>query len=122
MISDKAKSCPQCGCPLSEMLIAVSGTVRIKLPNNVVEGIVGVFSSRAAKITDKNGKILWSGRHGDNASFEIDKPTEIYIDLGGWANPVTGIVHPRKKYSLIQDMGAHMFATYTLTEVDVIDS
>lgn len=119
-VSDKAKTCPNCGCPLEETV--TYGIVRIKLPNNVVDGMVGLFSSRDATITDYYGKILWKGKHGDNASFTIDGPTNIKINLGGWANQVEGLVYPRRKYSLIQDMGVHMFATYRITEVDVIDS
>lgn len=119
-ISDKAKVCINCGCPLSEMV--TSGTVRIKMPNDIVEGLVGLFSSRRAAVTSKEGNLLWEGKHGENASFTIDKPTDIVIDLGGWANKVEGTVNPKCKYSLVQDMGAHMLATYTLTEVDLIDA
>ena len=119
-ISDKASSCPNCGCPLSEMI--TSGVVRIKMPNNIVEGWVGLFSSRNATVTDKSGKVLWKGQHGENANFTIDEPTEIVINLGGWANEVSGTVYPKKKYSLVQDRGVHMLATYRITEVDVIDS
>ena len=53
-VSDKAQSCPNCGCPLSEMV--ASGTVRIKMPNNIVEGWVGLFSSRSATVTDNKGR------------------------------------------------------------------
>ncbi len=119
-ISDKANVCPNCGYPLSEMMRG--GTVRIKMPNNIIEGWIGLFSSRKALVKDINGTILWEGSHGENASFNIDKPTNILIELGGWANPVSGRVEPRKKYSLAQDMGVHLLATYRLTEVDLIDS
>ena len=47
---------------------------------------------------------------------------DIIIDLGGWANPTKGMISPKRKYSLIQDMGIHWLATYTLTEVDCIDA
>lgn len=119
-ISDKANNCPNCGCPLSELI--TTGTVRIKMPNNVVEGWVGLFSSRKAEIKSKYGSILWQGKHGENASFTVSEPTEIVINLGGWANEISGTVYPRRKYSLVQDMGVHMFATYRLTEVDYIDA
>lgn len=119
-ISDKSISCPNCGCPLSEMISG--GTVRIKMPNNIVTGWVGLFSSRDAYVKDENGEVLWKGKHGENASFEIESPTKIIIDLGGWANSVTGIVQPKKKYSLVQDLGVHMLATFRLTEVDMIDA
>ena len=119
-ISDKANSYPHCGCPLSELI--TKGTVRIKMPNNIVEGLIGLFSSRKAEVKSKYGNILWQGKHGENANFIISEPTEIIINLGGWANEVTGTVYPKSKYSLVQDMGVHMFATYRLTEVDYIDA
>lgn len=118
-VSDKASSCPNCGCPIADA--SPSGLVRIKMPT-FIEGIVGAFSSRNATISDDYGNILWSGEHGENASFTIDKPTSIIINLGGWANPVKGTVEPKKKYSLIQDMGIHWLATFRITEVDVIDA
>ena len=119
-ISDKAAACPSCGCPIAEMV--KSGVVRVKMPNNIVEGWVGLFSSRNAFIVDDKGNTLWKGKHGENASFTIKEPTHITINLGGWANEVTGTVYPKKKYSLVQDMGVHMLATFRMTEVDVIDA
>lgn len=116
----KQKTCPNCGCPLSEMI--EGGRVRIKMPNNIVTGWAGLFSSRDASVTSSNGTVLWSGQHGENADFYLEKPTKVVINLGGWANDVEGTVYPKKKYSLVQDMGVHMLATYRLTEVDVIDA
>lgn len=119
-VSDKATACPNCGCPMSEMV--TSGTVRIKISNNIVEGWVGLFSSRSATVTDTHGKVLWKGQHGENANFTIDEPTEIVINLGSWANEVSGTVYPKKKYSLVQDIGVHMLATFRIAEVDIIDA
>ena len=119
-VSDKAKTCINCGYPLSEVVTA--GIVRIKMPNNIVQGWVGLFSSRDAEVVDSHGNILWNGHHGENAQFTIDEPTDITINLGGWANSVSGTVYPKRKYALSQDMGVHMLATYRLTEVDVIDT
>jgi hypothetical protein len=92
------------------------------MPNNVVEGAAGLFSSRACRVTSLSGKTLWQGKHGENASFKIDKPMEIEVGLGSWGNPVHGTVEPGKKYAMVQDMGLHLRATFRLTEVDVIDS
>ena len=47
---------------------------------------------------------------------------KIVINFGGWANEVEGTEYPKKKYSLVQDMGVNMLATFRLTEVDVIDA
>ena len=80
-VSDKAKMCINCGCPLEEM--SSTGIVRIKMPNNIVEGFVGLFSSRRAEVTDSFGNPLWVGQHGDNASFTVDGPTDV-ITIPGW--------------------------------------
>lgn len=80
-ISDKASACPNCGCPLSE--IVKSGVVKIKLPRTekMADGFMGLLSSKTASIYSK-GKTLWNGKHGETASFTIDEPTQIVIDSG----------------------------------------
>ncbi len=120
-VSDKASACPNCGYPIAEM--STSGLVKIKLPRTeqISGGWVGLLSSKNAYISS-NGKVIWRGQHGQTASFTINKPLNITINLGSWGNPVNGIVYPRKKYELIQDYGFHMKATFKLSEVDVIDS
>lgn len=120
-ISDKASACPNCGCPLSEMV--TSGIVKIKLPRTeqIADGWIGLFSSKEASISS-GGKRIWSGKHGETASFTINEPTSIVINLGTWGNSVEGIVEPKKRYELIQDYGFHMKATFRLSEVDTIDS
>lgn len=117
-VSDKAKTCIHCGCPLSE--VSKTGVVRIKIPNNIAEGAWFPSTLRAAVIAD--GKTLWEGKHGQTANFTIDAPTNITIELGRAANPVEDIVYPNKRYTLVQDMGLHLLATYHLNEIDVIDS
>lgn len=119
-ISSKAAACPYCGCPIEATV--KKGIVRIKMPNNIVEGWVGLFASRDAIVKDKSGKTLWQGQHGENAKFTVNEPTHIIIELGSWANPCEGLVEPNRKYSLVQDMGAHWLATFRLTEVDIIDA
>ena len=120
-ISDKASTCPHCGCPISEM--STVGIVKIKLPRTqqISGGWVGLFSSKEASISS-NGKILWKGKHGETATFNVDNTIPITIDLGTWCNPIKGFVSPRKKYELVEDYGIHLFATFRLSEVDMIDS
>ena len=120
-ISNKATTCPYCGCPISAM--STVGIVKIKLPRTqqISGGLVGLFSSKSATISS-NGIILWRGKHGETASFTVNDITPITIDLGTWGNPVNGYVSPRKKYELIEDYGVHWKATFRLSEVDVIDS
>ena len=120
-ISNKANTCPYCGCPISEM--STVGIVKIKLPRTeqISGGWVGLFSSKDASVSS-NGKILWRGKHGETATFTVNNVTSITVNLGTWANPVNGFVSPRKKYELVQDYGFHLKATFRLSEVDVIDS
>lgn len=79
-ISDKSISCPNCGCPLSEMISR--GTVRIKMPNNIVTGWVGLFSSRDAYVKVKNlyrgdsFKNLFKIIFPDKDNKEINNKTE----------------------------------------------
>ena len=120
-ISDKATTCPHCGCPISETNPV--GIVKIKLPRTeqISGGWVGLLSSKDASISSY-GRIIWRGKHGETATFTVDKVTHITVNLGTWANPINGFVSPRKKYELIQDYGFHWKATFRLSEVDIIDS
>lgn len=61
-ISDKAKVCINCGCPLEE--VSTTGIVRIKMPNNIVEGLVGLFSSRRAVVQDKPARYCGKANMG----------------------------------------------------------
>ena len=112
-ISSLAKSCPNCGCPI----ISSVGMVSIKLPRYENS----MFISTKISILDDTNKTLWEGRQGQVAQFNVDKPTNIIIKMN-MANPIKGIVYANKKYACIQDTGIHWYATYYLTEVDLIDS
>lgn len=120
-ISDKAAACPSCGCPVAAM--STKGIVKIKLPRTeqMANGFMGLLAAKDAYVYSGNVR-LWKGKHGETASFTIDKPTNITIDLGTWGNPVEGTVKPRHKYELVQDYGIHLKATFRLSEIDVIDS
>lgn len=121
-VSDKAPTCPNCGCPIAKP--KQNKTVRIALPNTDAlsgGGIAGLLIAKNATVF-AGLELLWSGKHGQTAIFDIDTPTKVTIDLGKWANDVTGTVSPGHRYQLVQDMSPHMFATFRLSEVDVIDS
>lgn len=121
-VSDKAPTCPNCGCPIAKP--KQNKTVRIALPNTDAlsgGGIAGLLIAKNATVF-AGLELLWSGKHGQTAIFDIDRPTKVTIDLRKWANDVTGTVSPGHRYQLVQDMSPHMFATFRLSEVDVIDS
>lgn len=75
-VSDKAKSCIHCDCPLEEL--RTDGIVKIKMPLNIA-GSLNIFGSfNICIITDiKTGKELWSGKHGQIAEFHLSKTTKI---------------------------------------------
>ena len=112
-ISSLAKSCPNCGCPI----ISDVGMVSIKLPQYESS----MFFSTKISIFDDDGEVIWDGRQGQVARFRVDKPTDIQIKMS-MANPIQGTVCANKKYICVQDTGIHWYATYHLTEVDIIDS
>ncbi len=97
-ISDKAKICINCGCPVAELL--VYGTVKIKIPENLSDVWGGSFSSQKAVIYNSSGEVLWEGIHGETAVFKIRGDTEIVIDLGGWIDRITGVAKKDKCYLL----------------------
>lgn len=121
-VSNRAASCPSCGCPINAP--EASKAIKIQLPNSDAlggQGLAMMFVSRDAFVSIK-GKKVWTGMHGQLASFDLDGPAEVTVDLGFWANPTTGVVEPGHKYQLVQDLRPHMKATFVLSEVDVIDS
>ena len=112
-ISSLAKSCPNCGCPI----VSNVGIVSIKMPKYKNS----MFISTKISIFDDTGKAVWEGRQGQVAQFHVEKPTNIQIKMS-MANPIKGTVFANKKYMCVQDTGIHWYATYHLTEVDIIDS
>ena len=118
-ISSNAKSCPHCGCPI----VSINGLVAIKIPR-----LGSPFFSRKVQITENDtNRILWAGYQGEVARFEIEKKTNITITFGKSAmgsgiKDIKGEICANRRYTCVQDLGVHMFATYHLTEVDVIDS
>lgn len=118
-VSDSAEKCPRCGRPIAKK--EINKKVRIKIP---------VFTSTFLQVALNaevvaNGKVIWSGKSGNIASFEIDAPVQVTIrTVGnkGLHNPVVGNIEPGCKYSAVQDKGLHWKATWIITEVDMIDS
>ena len=94
----------------------VDKRVRISIPNTEALGGQGLMNVRCGS------EVLWQGKHGVMAVFEIDRPVKVTVDLGFWANETEGGVAPGHRYQMVQDQGAHLKATFRLSEVDVIDS
>lgn len=66
-VSDKAKSCPVCGCPISN-----PGVVRIKTSpaNGDFAQEVSIFSG---------GKLIWKGNAGKTAEIHFDAPADVIV-------------------------------------------
>ena len=113
-VSSSAKSCPQCGYPISEM--RTDGTVRVKLPNQVV-GTGKIYNMA-------NDALLWSGKPGSVASFSVSAATTIGITWGlvkRVQKDYIFSVEANKKYELAWQDG-FFGPRINFLEVDVIDS
>ena len=68
-VSDKAQNCINCGFPLAD--INPSGTVSIAMKTRALVQMY-IFNM-------ENREILWSGRCGEVARFNVEKETEISV-------------------------------------------
>ena len=73
-VSDKAQSCPNCGCPIAAS--SPNGTVRIKL--SPVKAPSGFNGNQKASIS-ANWKTLWEGQTGDVAELYFKGATSVVI-------------------------------------------
>lgn len=114
-VSNKAKSCISCGCPLADLNPA--GTVTVAVNGT---GIVKMY------LFDMDtGKELWCGRNGQIAKFDVTKETKISI-IGSLEknHPERGaqaVVRGGKKYEY-KGVSAGFGMNWVINEIDVIDS
>ena len=113
-VSDRAGVCPNCAFPLSSL--RKDGTVSIKIANGLA-GSVNIY-----ELSSMN--VIWSGKSGQIAKFEITQPIEIGILWGAGKKFLPGAtirVEANKKYELAMRQG--FFTTgVCINEVDVLDS
>lgn len=114
-VSDKAQSCINCGCPLAGINPAGTVSVAVNGPGMVQMYIFNM----------ENGQVLWNGRNGEIAKFNVEKETEISV-IGSLEkkHPERGakaIVRGgrRYEYKMIQSFWG---GKYVVNEIDVIDS
>ena len=111
-VSDRAGVCPNCAFPLSSL--RQDGTVSIKIAN----GLAGTVN--ICELPGMN--VLWSGKAGQIAKFEITHPIEIGIRWGMANKPyATTHVEAGKKYELAWRQG-FLASSVCINEVDVLDS
>lgn len=118
-VSDVAERCPKCGRPIAKK--EINKKVKMKIP--VIKSTWLGVALDVEVVVD--GEVIWRGKSGNVATFEITKPTNVTVrtkDNKGLINPVSGLIEPGCKYNIVQDLGIHWKATYIITEVDMIDS
>ena len=116
LISSLAQACFNCGAPTRK----AGETVQIQLPDTEV-GYASPFPSRSASVMNARGQTLWAGKHGETAAFTLKRPEQVTVDLGGFADPVSGVVAPGGKYALTQESGAAGNAAYHIPEINFDD-
>lgn len=114
-VSDKAQTCINCGCPLAGINPAGSVAVAVNGPGMVQMYIFNM----------ENGQILWNGRNGEIARFNVEKETEISI-IGSMEkrHPERGakaVVRGGRRYEY-KMRKSFWGGEYVINEIDVIDS
>lgn len=121
-VSDKAKSCPVCGCPIESF--STSGTVRIKFsPLKASSGFNG--NQKVSIMAD--GRTLWKGNVGETTEIHFDGPTNVivkyHLSLMHYGGVCSGTIDPSKskKYNVSARQGI-MCTKIVLQPVDVFDA
>ena len=121
-VSDKAKVCIHCGCPIEEL--TTFGIVRIKC--SVLKSPSGFNGNQNVSIMT-DGKILWEGKSGEIAEIYFDCPTTInvryHLSLMHYGGECSGVIDPAKskKYNVSARQG-FMSTKLVLQEVDIFDA
>ena len=113
-VSDRAGVCPNCAFPLATL--RKDGTVSIKIANGL-GGSVNIHETSTMNV-------IWSGRSGQIAKFEVLQPIEIGIRWGVGKKFLPGAVarvEAGKKYELVIRQGFFSIGV-CINEVDVLDS
>ena len=114
-VSDRAAACVNCGCPLAGLNPAGTVSVAVNGPGMVQMYIFDMGT----------GDILWTGRNGEVAKFNVNGETEISI-IGSLEkrHPERGakaLVRGgrRYEYKMLQSFWG---GKYVINEVDILDS
>lgn len=120
-ISEHAKSCPNCGCPIE--ILKTDGITKVKMPPLISVGLVSHMLSQDCIITNlETNKVIWRGKYRQIAEIYLEKSTPVLIKCGSMSNPLKTKLEPNSKYQITQDMGMHWNSTYNISKVDVIDA
>ena len=121
-VSDRAKVCIHCGCPIEEL--APNGIVKIKA--SVLKSPSGLNGSQKVSIF-AGCETLWEGESGEVAELHFDGLTNItvkyHMSLMHYGGECSGTIDPAKskKYNISARQG-FMSTKLVLQQVDVFDA
>lgn len=121
-ISDQAKTCIHCGCPIED--IANFGIVRIKV--SVLKVPTGFNGTQKVSIL-VDDDVVWQGLSGEVAELKFLTPTNItvkyHLSLMHYGGSCSGVIDPSKskKYNVSARQGI-MSTKLVLQAVDVFDA
>ena len=121
-VSDRASSCPNCGCPIESS--SPNGTVKIKA--SVLKAPTGFNGNQKVSIFS-GSKTLWEGHSGEVAELYFEGATDIsvkyHMSLMHYGGECSGTVDPAKskKYNVSARQGI-MSTKLVLQPVDVFDA
>ena len=121
-VSNKAKSCPNCGCPIE--VVNSTGEVKIKLSPLISS--TGFNGKQKASIL-KGSEVIWEGYTGEVAELHFDKPADVtikyHLSIMHYGGECHGMINPAKsnKYNVTARQG--VFSTkIVLQSVDMFDA
>lgn len=82
-VSDKAKSCINCGCP-----IQIDNVVKVKFPRG------NQLFNMGCTVCDENDNVLAECREGEVASFELKEAMTIYVYMSSRIGKASILAHP----------------------------
>lgn len=124
MVSDKARTCPQCAYPIAEE--KNRGKVWVKF-GLVAGGNAFKNKQKAILRESSTGRTLWTGDVGSIIELRIEKPTSINVEycmsMLYYGGSCTGIIDPTKgnRYAVHARQGAFKMVL-TFQMVDMIDA
>ncbi len=119
-VSDKAKSCPFCGCPV----VTPSGTVQIRV--NPLKSGTGLNGRQKVTIYSGN-KEIWEGNVGETAEIYFDGPTSVtvkyHLSALQYAGQCSGTIEPEKSKKYVVSARQGLLSTKIILQaVDVFDA
>lgn len=91
-VSDKAASCPRCGCPIN----VVSNPAMIRFEQT--------YAIRYTCTVTCEGR-EYSCKQGESVAVEISKPTSVQIRISGGNGSTSGTIAPGRRYTVTNGGG-----------------